>query len=224
MSHGQRVKAALLLALARRPRLPVLDEPATGLDPIARREVLGGLMAVLADEERTVLSSSHNTFDVEQISHQITFIDRGHILEPSDKEAFLHRWRSLGLVLPPESKLPGLPGVVNVGGSSRPAGIILPHVDFEPIPILGGEYQFSAESKSPILRIKPIRGSDPAIPVPRVRDGALLLAKVNVSETVRGFREDRWNPLHTSRARHPFCKSDKRARSLRPNSSSTPHR
>ena len=119
MSHGQRVKAALLLALARRPKLMVLDEPTTGLDPIARREVLGELMAVLADEERTVLFSSHNTLDVEQISDQITFIDRGRILKSSDKESFLDRWRRIRLVLPPESKLPGLPGVVNVRGSNR---------------------------------------------------------------------------------------------------------
>jgi ABC-2 type transport system ATP-binding protein len=119
MSHGQRVKAALLLALARRPRLLVLDEPTTGLDPIARREVLGELMAVLADEERTVLFSSHNTLDVEQISDQITFIDRGRIVESADKEAFLDRWRRLRLVLPPNTRLPGLPGVVAIGGSSR---------------------------------------------------------------------------------------------------------
>ena len=119
MSHGQRVKAALLLALARRPRLLVLDEPTTGLDPIARREVLAELMAVLADEERTVLFSSHNTLEVEQISDLITFIDRGRILESSDKETFLDRWRRLRLVLPPNAKLPGLPGVVNVDGSTR---------------------------------------------------------------------------------------------------------
>jgi ABC-2 type transport system ATP-binding protein len=119
MSHGQRVKAALMLALARRPRLLVLDEPTTGLDPIARREVLGELMAVLADEERTVLFSSHNTLEVEQISDQITFIDRGRILESSDKEAFLDRWRRLRLVLPPNTKLPGLRGIVKVDGSSR---------------------------------------------------------------------------------------------------------
>jgi ABC-2 type transport system ATP-binding protein len=119
MSHGQRVKAALLLALARRPRLLVLDEPTTGLDPIARREVLGELMAVLADEERTVLFSSHNTLDVEQISDLITFIDRGRIVESADKEAFLDRWRRLRLVLPPDTGLPGLPGVVDIGGSSR---------------------------------------------------------------------------------------------------------
>ena len=55
LSHGQRVKAALLLALARRPRLLVLDEPTTGLDPVARVEVLQELMAVLADEDRTIL-------------------------------------------------------------------------------------------------------------------------------------------------------------------------
>jgi ABC-2 type transport system ATP-binding protein len=119
LSHGQRVKAALLLALARRPRLLVLDEPTTGLDPVARMEVLGELMAVLADEDRTILFSSHNTLDVEQISDQITFIDRGRIIDSDDKEVFLDRWRRLRLVLPPDGAVPRLPGVVEVGGSSR---------------------------------------------------------------------------------------------------------
>ena len=119
LSHGQRVKAALLLALARRPRLLVLDEPTTGLDPVARQEVLGELMAVLADEDRTILFSSHNTLDVEQISDQITFIDRGRIIASDDKEVFLDRWRRLRLMLLPEAVLPSLPGVVEVGGSGR---------------------------------------------------------------------------------------------------------
>lgn len=119
LSHGQRVKAALLLALARRPRLLVLDEPTTGLDPVARVEVLGELMAALADEERTILFSSHNTLDVEQISDQITFIDRGRIIDSDNKEAFLDRWRRLRLVLPPDVVVPRLPGVVDVGGSGR---------------------------------------------------------------------------------------------------------
>ena len=119
LSHGQRVKAALLLALARSPRLLVLDEPTTGLDPVARVEVLDELMAVLADEDRTILFSSHNTRDVEQISDQITFIDRGRIIDSDDKEAFLDRWLRLRLVLPPDGVVPRLPGVVEVGGSSR---------------------------------------------------------------------------------------------------------
>lgn len=119
LSHGQRVKAALLLALARRPRLLVLDEPTTGLDPVARQEVLGELMAVLADEERTILFSSHNTLDVEQISDQITFIDRGRIIASDDKEIFLDRWRRLRIMLSPDAVLPNLPGIVEVGGSGR---------------------------------------------------------------------------------------------------------
>ena len=119
LSHGQRVKAALLLALARRPRLLVLDEPTTGLDPVARMEVLQELMAVLADEERTILFSSHNTLDVEQISDRITFIDRGRIIDSYDKEVFLDRWRRLRLVLPPDGVVPRLNGIVEVGGSGR---------------------------------------------------------------------------------------------------------
>jgi ABC-2 type transport system ATP-binding protein len=119
LSHGQRVKAALLLALARRPRLLLLDEPTTGLDPVARREVLAELTAVLADEQRTILFSSHNTLDVEQISDRIAFIDRGRIIALEEKEDLLDRWRRLRLVVPPSTALPELPGIIEVGGTDR---------------------------------------------------------------------------------------------------------
>ena len=101
LSHGERVKATLLLVLARRPRLLLLDEPTTGLDPVARHEILAELMDVVQDERRAMLFSSHNTQDVEQISDQITFIDRGRIIDSSDKETFLDRWRRLHLDVPP---------------------------------------------------------------------------------------------------------------------------
>ena len=119
LSHGQRIKAALLLALARQPRLLLLDEPTTGLDPVARREVLAELMAVLADERRTILFSSHNTLDVEQISDRIAFIDRGRLIALEEKEDLLDRWRRVRLVVPPSTALPQLPGVVEVAGSDR---------------------------------------------------------------------------------------------------------
>jgi ABC-2 type transport system ATP-binding protein len=118
-SHGQRVKAALLLALARRPRLLVLDEPTTGLDPIARSEVLGELMQVLNDDHRSILFSSQNTLDVEQISDQITFIDRGRIVNSSDKESYLGRWRRLRLELPSGTRLPSIPEAVSSSGDGR---------------------------------------------------------------------------------------------------------
>jgi ABC-2 type transport system ATP-binding protein len=118
-SHGQRVKATLLLVLARRPRLLVLDEPTTGLDPVARHEILRELTAVMNDEGRSVLFSSHNTQDVEQISDQITFIDRGRIIDSMDKETYLDRWRRLRLEVPSGINLPALPGIISVRQDGR---------------------------------------------------------------------------------------------------------
>ena len=92
-SHGQRVKALLLLCLARRPRLLLLDEPTTGLDPVARAEVLEALADVLRDERRSVLFSSHNTHDVEQLADHIAFLHDGRLVAHADKESFLDNWR-----------------------------------------------------------------------------------------------------------------------------------
>ena len=89
MSHGQRVKTTLLLALARRPNLLVFDEPTTGLDPGVRKEVLDEMMNALEDETHSVLFSSHNTLDVEQISDYITFIYSGRVIESKNKEDFI---------------------------------------------------------------------------------------------------------------------------------------
>src|SRR5690606_28312364 len=119
LSRGERVKLLLLLALARRPRLLVLDEPTAGLDPVARHEVLAELMSVIEDERRGILFSSHNTQDVEQISDCITFIDRGAIVESSDKETFLDRWRRLHLVAPACADLPALPGVIDLARTGQ---------------------------------------------------------------------------------------------------------
>ncbi len=119
LSHGQRVKASLLLVLARKPQLLVLDEPTTGLDPVARHEILRELTGVMAEEGRSILFSSHNTQDVEQISDQITFIDRGRIIDSMDKETYLDRWRRLRLEVPLGIELPPLPGIVGVQRQGR---------------------------------------------------------------------------------------------------------
>jgi ABC-2 type transport system ATP-binding protein len=123
LSHGERVKATLLLALAHRPRLLLLDEPTTGLDPVARHEVLAELMDVIRDERRAILFSSHNTHDVEQISDVITFLDRGRVIDSCDKETFLDRWRRLHLDLPPTGLLPIVPGAVDTQANGRSAVI-----------------------------------------------------------------------------------------------------
>ncbi|KQV53281.1 ABC transporter [Pelomonas sp. Root1217] len=100
LSTGEQAKALLLLALARRPRLLVLDEPTSGMDPVARQELLTEFMDVLRDDSRSILFSSHNTVDVERISDRITFIDRGRVVASDNKDDFIERWRTLRLRLP----------------------------------------------------------------------------------------------------------------------------
>ena len=106
LSHGQRVKSMLLMILPRRPKLLILDEPTTGLDPVARQEIIGELMRVVEDENRTILFSSHNTQDVEKICDSITFIDRGKVIASQNRDEFLDQWRRLRLHVPDDWKMP----------------------------------------------------------------------------------------------------------------------
>ncbi|MHC4357068.1 MAG: ABC transporter ATP-binding protein, partial [Planctomycetota bacterium] len=66
LSKGQRARIALLVALAHRPDLLLLDEPSTGLDPIVRRDILSAIIRTVAEEGRSVLLSSHLVDEVER--------------------------------------------------------------------------------------------------------------------------------------------------------------
>ena len=80
LSKGQSARAGLLIALAYRPELLVLDEPSSGLDPIVRRDILGAVMRTTADEGRTVLFSSHLLDEVELVADHVTMISQGKIV------------------------------------------------------------------------------------------------------------------------------------------------
>lgn len=129
LSHGQRVKATLLLALARRPKLLVFDEPTTGLDPAVRKEVIDEMMNALRDEAHSILFSSHNTLDVEQISDSITFIYAGRIVESCDKEEFMDGWRRIRLTNNAGTSLPDLPNIKDVQQHGRLCSVTVDHYD-----------------------------------------------------------------------------------------------
>jgi ABC-2 type transport system ATP-binding protein len=80
LSKGQKARAGLLIALAYRPELLVLDEPSSGLDPIVRRDILGAVLRTIASEGRTVLFSSHLLDEVERVADHVTMISDGHIV------------------------------------------------------------------------------------------------------------------------------------------------
>ena len=81
LSKGQKARAGLLIALAYRPELLVLDEPSSGLDPIVRRDILGAVIRTIAEDGRTVLFSSHLLEEVDQVADHVTMISRGRIVE-----------------------------------------------------------------------------------------------------------------------------------------------
>jgi ABC-2 type transport system ATP-binding protein len=80
LSKGQGARTALLIALAHRPDLLLLDEPSTGLDPIVRRDILGAIIRTVADEGRTVLLSSHLVDEVERVADQVAMIHHGRMV------------------------------------------------------------------------------------------------------------------------------------------------
>ncbi|MEK7401833.1 MAG: ABC transporter ATP-binding protein [Gemmatimonadota bacterium] len=80
LSKGQKARMGLLVALAYRPELLVLDEPSSGLDPIVRRDILGAVIRTIADEGRTVLFSSHLLDEVEAVADHVIMISHGRIV------------------------------------------------------------------------------------------------------------------------------------------------
>jgi ABC-2 type transport system ATP-binding protein len=89
LSHGMRVKFALACALPYRPKLLVLDEPFSGLDPLVRDEFMENLAA--RAEEMTILISSHDLAEVEGFATHVAFVDQGKLLFQEPMETLTGR-------------------------------------------------------------------------------------------------------------------------------------
>ncbi len=80
LSRGTQAKVALLLAMAHRPELLVLDEPTAGLDVVVRRDFLEGVIDLIQQEGRTVFFSSHLVHEVERVADWVGIIDKGRMI------------------------------------------------------------------------------------------------------------------------------------------------
>ena len=80
LSRGESAKAGLLIALAHRPELLLLDEPSSGLDPVVRRDILEAIIRTVADEGRTVFFSSHLLDEVERVSDRLAMMVEGKVV------------------------------------------------------------------------------------------------------------------------------------------------
>ena len=121
LSGGQQAQVALALALAKRPRLLILDEPAASLDPLARREFMQTLMATVADGEMTVLLSSHNVGELERVCDHLVLVTDGRVQLAGEIDDLLAGHKVL---TGPGADVPAWPGVVHVDRGDRHAHVL----------------------------------------------------------------------------------------------------
>ncbi|MCA9262058.1 MAG: ABC transporter ATP-binding protein [Planctomycetales bacterium] len=113
MSRGQRARAGLLVALAHRPELLVLDEPSSGLDPLVRRDILTAVIRTVADDGRTVLFSSHLLDEVERVADVVAIVQQGRVevAGPLGDVLAAHRRLAVRFAVP-RTDAPELPGAL----------------------------------------------------------------------------------------------------------------
>jgi ABC-2 type transport system ATP-binding protein len=104
LSHGMRIKALLVGALAFRPQLLVLDEPLSGLDTLVRDEVVNGLLQQAADT--TILISSHELAEIESFTTHVAFMQNGRLLIQEAIETLTTRFREVSATLSAVKTLP----------------------------------------------------------------------------------------------------------------------
>jgi len=93
MPRDMRVKAALVTALAYRPKLLVLDEPFGGLDPVVREDLVHGVLERAGEEEWSVFISSHDLDEVERLVDDVAFIDAGRLVLAESFATLQQRFR-----------------------------------------------------------------------------------------------------------------------------------
>ena len=104
LSRGMRMKAAFASSLAYRPRLIVLDEPFTGLDPLVRDELIEGLLE--RAPETTIFLSSHDLSEIESFSSHVGYLQNGRLLFSEEMTVLGNRFRDVTVTVNEPTALP----------------------------------------------------------------------------------------------------------------------
>lgn len=117
LSFGAKTKLSLLLALARRPAVLILDEPITGLDAISKQQVFHELLEAVSDGQRTVLISSHSLSDIERFADHVGMLKNGQLLLEGRTDEVVDRYRLVELFTPEDAPFqsPAPEGLILLG-------------------------------------------------------------------------------------------------------------
>ena len=124
MSRGTQAKVALLLAMAHRPELLILDEPTAGLDVVVRRDFLEGVIQLIQEEGRTMFFSSHLVHEVERVADWVGIIDEGKLISCSGIEDLKAGVKRLVMRFEkPTDSFASVPGVLHFEKSGSEAAV-----------------------------------------------------------------------------------------------------
>ncbi|MEN6372879.1 MAG: ABC transporter ATP-binding protein [Armatimonadota bacterium] len=124
MSRGMQAKLALLLAMAYRPELLILDEPTAGLDVVVRRNFLEEIIELIQEEGRTIFFSSHIVHEVERVADWVGIIDKGRLVWCSTMEELKSSVKQLILSFDtPPTSFASIPDVLHIEKSGRQSAI-----------------------------------------------------------------------------------------------------
>jgi ABC-2 type transport system ATP-binding protein len=139
LSFGSRTKLALVIALSRRPELLVLDEPTTGLDAIAKRELFAALLELVEDAKHTILISSHNLSDLERFADHIAIINDGKILHAGPMDEIIDPFCIVDFSLPTSHPLSSQAGITLIQRQGTRVRVLLDRKlhDLEKLDALG---------------------------------------------------------------------------------------
>lgn len=129
LSKGQGVRLGLLLALAHRPKLVILDDPTLGLDPIMRKEFLRDVVTYLQGENVTVFFSSHLLYEIDAVADTVAILDRGRIVRQADTDALREQVKRFVVPAEAEQTLAGLPGLLDLARAGRQAAAVVEDVN-----------------------------------------------------------------------------------------------
>lgn len=91
-SKGMKMKLSIICAMAHRPKLLILDEATTGLDPVVRDEILDMFLDFIQDEEHSIFFSSHIISDIEKIADYVILIHQGKIIFEEEKDSLIYQY------------------------------------------------------------------------------------------------------------------------------------
>src|SRR5713101_709588 len=131
LSHGQRAGLHLAMTLAIEPEVLMLDDPATGLDPSARRSLLEAMIYFTRSRDRTIFFSTHLLDDVERVADHVAVLDYSVLRVCASADTFRDRVHRLVARFPgdPPRNLPSIPGLLQVTRSENELSLIVANLN-----------------------------------------------------------------------------------------------